>query len=94
MRIIVSKKELNFLCERVYNYLEGYKLNESNFKQIVISFNLNEQEKTKLERKITRLKNRYFINNKILARAIVKLRYNYHKIKEIPFDENSPLAII
>ena len=43
-RIRLPKDKLDLLYIRAYHYLEGYKLNETNLEQIIISFKLNEYE--------------------------------------------------
>ena len=94
IRIKLKREDLDFLCIRAYHYLEGYKLNEDNLEQIILSFKLDELETTRLIRKITRLKRKHKMSIQNLARAIVKTRYSSFKEKpEIPFDEDSPLAL-
>lgn len=92
-KLRASKKEIDFLSTKAYHYLEAYGLNENTLDQIVVKFKLTPNETLRLTRKINRLKRKYFINNKILARSIIKCRYNVIKIIEVKFDENSPLAI-
>ena len=92
-KLKASKEKIDFLSKKAYYYLEKYELNENTLEQIVIRFKLTPIEVLRLTRKINRLKQRYFIDNKILARSIIKCRYNTLKIHTIKFDENSLLAI-
>ena len=92
-KITKTRAEIDLLSARAYHYLEGHKLNENTLEQIVIAFNLNPIEVLRLTRKIQRLKKKYYINTKILARSIIKTRYNQYKENVlIPFDETSFLA--
>ena len=92
-KIAKTRAEIDLLSAKAYHYLEGHKLNENTLDQIVIAFNLNPIEVLRLTRKIQRLKRRYYISTKILARSIIKTRYKQHKENvAIPFDEMSPLA--
>ena len=94
-RIRLPKDELDLLYIRAYHYLEGYKLNETNLEQIIISFKLNEYEIIRLTKKIKKLKQKYKMSTQNLARAIIRTRYIAIKENaQIPFDEDSPLALL
>ena len=92
-RLKATKEKIEFLSIMAYHFLERYRLNENTLEQIVIRFNLTPIEVLRLTRKIQRLKQRYFINNQILARSIIKCRYTTFRLPQGYFDENSPLAI-
>ena len=92
-KLQASKEKIDFLSTKAYHYLEAHGLNENTLDQIVVKFKLTPSETLRHTRKIDRIKRRYFINNKILARSIIKCRYNVVKIITAKFDENSPLAI-
>ena len=94
-RIRLPKDELDLLYTRAYHYLEGYKLNETNLEQIIDSFKLDEYEIIRLTKKIKKLKQRYKMSIQNLARAIIRTRYIAIKENiQIPFDEDSPLALL
>ena len=92
-RLKASREKIDFLSIKAYHFLQGHRLNEGNLDQIIIKFNLTPIEALRLTRKVQKLKQRYFINNKILARAIIKCRYKTYKYCEAVFNEDSFLAV-
>ena len=92
-RLKASREKIDFLFIKAYHFLQGHKLNEDNLEQIIIKFNLTPIEVLRLTRKIQKLQQRYSINTKILARAIIKCRYKTYKYREAVFNEDSFLAL-
>ena len=92
-RLKASREKIDFLSIKAYYFLKRHKLNEDNLEQIIIKFNLTPIEVVRLNKKIQKLKQRYFINNKLLAKSIIKCRYKNYKHHEVVFDEDSLLAI-